>query len=120
MVGDDDEAGQRARREVRTAGELAAPDLADVETVAVLRKRWLTGTISDDRFETAVRDLQDLPVERYPALQFLRRAFGLRANMTAYDAMYVALAESLDCELWTADARLAKASGPRCTIRVLK
>jgi predicted nucleic acid-binding protein len=119
VVGDDGPDGQRARREVRAAGDLAAPDLADVETVAVLRRRWLAGTIPDDRFAAAVRDLEDLDLDRYPALRFMRRAWELRANVTPYDAAYVALAEILGCELWTADQRLAKAPGPACAIRVL-
>lgn len=119
VIGDDGPDGQRARREVRAAGDLAAPDLVDPETVAVLRKRWLAGTIPDDRFAAAVRDLEDLDLDRYPALRFMRRAWELRANVTPYDAAYVALAEILGCELWTADQRLAKAPGPACTIRVL-
>lgn len=119
VVGDDGPDGQRARQEVRAAGDLAAPDLADVETVAVLRKRWLAGAIPDGRFAVAVRDLEDLDLDRYPALRFMRRAWELRANVTPYEATYVALAEVLGCELWTADQRLAKAPGPACTIRVL-
>ncbi|HUK70845.1 MAG TPA: type II toxin-antitoxin system VapC family toxin [Streptosporangiaceae bacterium] len=119
VIGDDGPDGQRARREVRAAVDLAAPDLVDPETVAVLRKRWLAGTIPDDRFAAAVRDLEDLDLDRYPALRFMRRAWELRANVTPYDAAYVALAEVLGCELWTADQRLAKAPGPQCTIRVL-
>jgi predicted nucleic acid-binding protein len=118
-IGDDGPDGQRARREVRAAGDLAAPDLVDPETVAVLRKRWLAGTIPDDRFAAAVRDLEDLDLDRYPALRFMRPAWELRANVTPYDATYVALAEVLGCELWTADQRFAKAPGPACTIRVL-
>jgi predicted nucleic acid-binding protein len=43
----------------------------------------------------------------------------LRANVTAYDSAYVALAETLECVLVTADQRLAKAAGPRCAFRVL-
>jgi predicted nucleic acid-binding protein len=50
----------------------------------------------------------------------MRRAYELRANVTAYDSAYVALAETLGCELLTADGRLANAPGPRCTIRVLR
>ena len=57
VVGDDGAEGRRARGEVRTAGELAAPDLVDVETVAVLRKRWLARTISDQCFAAAIADL---------------------------------------------------------------
>ena len=49
----------------------------------------------------------------------MHRAFELRSNVTPYDACYVALAEALESELVTADRRLANASGPRCTIRVI-
>ncbi len=117
VIGDD---GHRSRQEFRTADGVAAPDLVDVETTAVLRKRWLTGSITDQRFADAVTDLQDLDFDRYPTLQFMARVCHLRANVSAYDAAYVALAEELGCELLTADARLAKAAGPRCAIRVLR
>lgn len=120
VVSDDGADGHRVRLEVRAAGDLAAPDLVDVETMAVLRKRWIAGSISDARFAAAVEDLAALEVDRYPALRFLRRAFELRASVTAYDAVYVALAEVLGCELWTADRRLASAPGTRCSFRVLR
>ncbi len=119
VVGDDGADGRLARRELRAAGNLAAPDLVDVETVAVLRKRWLAGSISDERFATAVSDLGDIDLDRYPVLRFMRRTWELRANVTPYNAAYIALAEVLNCELWTADQRLAKAPGPACAIRVL-
>ncbi len=98
---------------------MSAPDLVDVETVAVLRKRWLAAAITARRFSSAIDDLADLPLERYPTLPFMRRAYELRTNVTTYDAAYVALAEGLSCALITADARLARASGPRCEIKVL-
>jgi len=120
VVGDDGNDGQKARWEFRSAGDIAAPELVDVETVAVLRKRWIAGTVSDSRFASAVDDLGQLDLDRYPALRFMRRAYELRANVTVYDAVYVALAEVLGCELLTADRRLANASGPRCAIRVLR
>ncbi len=120
VVGDDGSDGQRARLEFRNAGDVAAPALADIETVAVLRKRWIAGTVSDQRFAAAVDDLEQLDIDRYPALRFMRRAYELRANVTVYDSAYVALAEALSCELLTADQRLANASGPRCAIRVLQ
>ena len=120
VVGDDGSDGRRARQEFRSAGDVVAPDLVDVETVAVLRKRWLAGTVSDRRFAAAVEDLGQLDLDRYPTLPFMRRAYELRANVTAYDSAYVALAETLGCELLTGDGRLANASGPRCAIRVLQ
>jgi predicted nucleic acid-binding protein len=119
VVGDDGNDGRRARQEFRNAGDVAVPDLVDVETVAVLRKRWIAGTVSDRRFAYAVEDLEQLDLDRYPTLPFMRRAYELRANVTAYDSAYVALAEVLGCELLTADERLAKAPGPQCAIRVL-
>ena len=120
IVGDDGTDGRRARREVRSAGDVSAPDLVDVETVAVLRKRWMAGTISERRFAAAIADLELLAIDRYPTLPLLRRAYELRANVTAYDATYEALAETLGCELLTADQRLVNAPGPRCVIRLLR
>ncbi|MGB7982317.1 MAG: type II toxin-antitoxin system VapC family toxin [Candidatus Nanopelagicales bacterium] len=118
-LGDDSDDGHAARDALRAAGDLAAPDLIDVDTVTVLRKRWLAHTLSTQRFDAAVTDLQRLDFSRVPTLRLIRRAYELRANVTAYDATYVALAEALGCELLTADQRLAHATGPRCEIRVL-
>lgn len=118
-LADDAEDGRVARAALRNAGELTAPDLIDVETVAVLRKAWLARTLADERFDTAVTDLRGWDFDRVPALRLVRRAYELRANVSAYDAVYVALAEALDCELLTADRRLAGATGPQCRIRVV-
>jgi predicted nucleic acid-binding protein len=60
-----------------------------------------------------------MPLARFPTLGLMRRAFELRANVTAYDTCYVALAEALDWPLCTVDRRLADASGPRCTMRLV-
>jgi predicted nucleic acid-binding protein len=119
VIGDDESAGRSARARLDVAGEVSAPDLIDVETVSVLRRRWLAGNLSDSRFQDAVVDLRALPITRYPVGPFMIRAFELRANVTAYDACYVALAETLRCPLLTADARLASAPTITCTVEVL-
>ena len=119
-IADDQRDGAQAREVLRHVGALAAPDLIDIETMAVLRKRWLAHTLSDDRLSNAVEDLHALALERYPALPLTRRIAELRANVSAYDAAYVALAEVLDCEFVTADQRLAAATGPRCLITLLR
>jgi predicted nucleic acid-binding protein len=119
-LADDEDDGSTARAELRAAGDFAAPDLIDVETVSVLRKRWLRRTLTEARFATALTHLQQLDFERVPTLRLVGRAFELRANVSAYDSCYVALAEGLSCELITVDARLAAAAGPRCPIRVLR
>lgn len=118
-IADDGVAGGRARRRLVEADRLAAPDLVDVETVSVLRRRWLAGALPARRFSDAVDDLADLDLWRVPALPLLRRAYELRANVTPYDATYVALAEALDATLVTGDGRLARAPGLRCPVEVL-
>jgi len=85
----------------------------------VFRKRWMAGDLSRNRFSTAIDDLSDLEVARYPSLPLMRRAFDLRHNVTVYDAVYVALAERLDCVLVTADQRLASAPGVNCPVEAL-
>lgn len=118
IVGDDSHVGKAARARLAAAGSAAAPDLVDVETVAVLRKRWIAKDISDGRFKSAVDDLLALPIVRYPTRPLMVRAYELRANVTAYDSTYVALAEALQCILLTADARLARAPAIACQVEV--
>ena len=45
--------------------------------------------------------------------------YELRADVSPYYALYVALAEALDAELVTADRRLAAAPGLRCRVRLM-
>jgi predicted nucleic acid-binding protein len=118
-LADDGVDGRLARSRLTTGDDLAGPDLLDVETVAVLRKRWIAGDLSQRRFSIAIGDLEELDLARYPTLPLMRRAFELRDNVTPYDAVYVALAERLGCPLLTADQRLASAPGIACTVEVL-
>lgn len=118
VVGDDGEVGDAARARLAVAGTASVPDLADVETVAVLRKRWLAGELTDRRFRAAVDDLLALPLVRFPVGSLMVRAYDLRANVTAYDACYVALAEALNCPLVTADVRLARTVASVCTVEL--
>ena len=120
VVGDDEAAGQLARARFAAASAASAPELVDVETVSVLRRRWLAGDLSDERFRGAVDDLLALPITRFPVGPLMVRAFELRANITAYDACYVALAEALDCPLITSDRRLANAPMTTCATEVLQ
>jgi predicted nucleic acid-binding protein len=113
-------AGVIARSVLREESDIAAPDLIDVETVSALRGHWLASRITDRLFRTATDDLVLLPIVRHPARPFLARSYELRANVTSYDALYVALAEALGCALVTGDARLAAAPGPTCETRLLQ
>lgn len=98
---------------------LHAPHLLDVEVAQVLRRYATSGEIDAERGRAALADLADLPLCRYPHDVFLPRLWDLRDNLTAYDAIYVALAEALDAPLITRDRRLAGAAGHRARIELV-
>lgn len=95
--------------------DLAAPHLLPVETANILRRASLAGEISADVASLAHGDLLELRVALYPYAPFANRVWELRTNLTAYDAWYVAVAESLGAPLATLDARLRSAPGIRCS-----
>ena len=119
LIGDDGDAGRAARAVLLRSGAGSIPDLADVEAAAALRKIWLGGAITTERFEAAIEALIDLPLDRYPSIALMKRAFELRDNVTPYDATYVALAEALDCPVVTLVGRLSRAPGIRCRVVML-
>lgn len=101
------------------AETIQVPHLLSIEVAQVLRRLVAAGDIRPNRAVDALDDLADLDAERYPHEPFLVRMFALRANLTAYDAAYVALAEALDAPLVTFDQRLARAPGNRATVELL-
>jgi predicted nucleic acid-binding protein len=116
-----DEGGPGAlARERLVSSDVHVPELADVEVLSVVRRRVLGGRLTAARGAEALQDWSDLAVERYPHLPLLGRAWQLRDAVSAYDAQYVALAELLDSPLVTADARLSRAPGLRCTVDLLR
>lgn len=95
---------------------LHAPHLLDCEVAQVLRRYASAGEIAPARGREALLDLADFPLSRYPHDFLLPRIWELRHNLTAYDAVYVALAEVLDAPLLTRDRRLADAAGHRAQV----
>lgn len=108
-----------ARRLFAEDQTLHAPHLLDVEVAQVLRRYALARDLDPDRGLQALEDLADFPLTRYPHDLFLPRIWELRRNMTAYDAVYVALAETLAAPLVTRDARLASAAGRYAQIELI-
>jgi len=101
-------------------GELAAPDLVIFETLAVLRRENLGGRVSGGRAGAAVEDLGDLAVELFPSVIVRWRVWELRNNLTAADAIFVALAEQLGEPLATKDAALAAAAEDHTGVGVIR
>jgi predicted nucleic acid-binding protein len=98
---------------------LHAPHLIDVEVAQVIRRYAAGGEIDAERGRSALDDLADLRMQRYPHEVLLPRVWALRHNFTAYDAVYVALAEALDAVLLTRDHRLADAAGHRARVALV-
>ena len=98
---------------------LFAPHLLDLEVSQALRRYCNSGEMDVARGKEALEDLQDLPINRYPHDVFLPRIWELRHNMTAYDAVYVALAETLPAPLLTRDAHLASVPGHEAFIELI-
>ena len=102
-----------------TGETLHAPHLLDVEVAQVLRRYALAGEVDAERCRAALNDLADLSLTHYPHDFLMRRVWDLRANLSAYDAVYVALAEALEAPLLTRDRRLANAPGHDARVEVV-
>jgi predicted nucleic acid-binding protein len=91
--------------------EAVAPELIDVEVLAVLRRECLAGRLDETRALEALADLEAWPMERLRHRDLLHGAWKLRGHLTAYDAMYVQAAKLRGTALITADGPLACAPG---------
>jgi predicted nucleic acid-binding protein len=95
------------------------PEILYLEVVHVLRRRLRQGELDVDLAMQALENLILLPTVRHSHHPFLPRIWMLRDKLTAYDAMYVALAETLKAPLLTCDLKLAAAPGHNARIEVV-
>jgi len=102
-----------------THERMHAPHLIDIEVTQTLRRLTLGKNLTVKRAEEALVDFSMLAVERHEHRSLMNRVWELREGLTAYDAVYVALAEALDAPLLTCDARLSRAHGHRARITVV-
>lgn len=115
----DEEPGGPVRMRLMTHASVASPALIDLEFTSVLRGLVTKQSINVRQAERALAEFMQAPIQRYAHLALLDRIWRLRANLTAYDASYIALAELLGADLLTIDRRLAAVPGIRCHVEVL-
>lgn len=116
FVGFLDPAGSGAV-DVHLAGDphWVVPEHFVIEVIQALRGLWFRGSITESELDAALVTLGAAHLDVWPTSPLLPRIRELMSNVSAYDAAYVALAEELAAPLLTADLRLTRASGARCT-----
>jgi predicted nucleic acid-binding protein len=110
--------GVAVRRRLAGTESLAAPGLLDYEMVSALFGMRRGGKLTERETAKAIADYQLLPLVRHETLILWRRVRELHHNLSAYDAQYVALAETLGLPLITSDARIARGDVAKCTVEV--
>lgn len=108
--------GDGPARRALADGQIHVPHLIDSEVASALGRRVAATDIQVGAGWAALDTWRRLGMTRYPVFPLLDRVWALRENLSAYDATYVALAESLGCALVTADARLCRAPGIGCSV----
>lgn len=98
--------------------DLSAPHLVDVEVLSGLGRLVVTGELGEDRANDARTDFAAMAILRYPHPALSDRAWELRNNLSASDAVFVALAEVLDVPLITCDQQMGAAPGHRAAVEV--
>ena len=106
------------RARLRQEAYVDAPALIDLEFLSALRGLLMTKRVSRARAEDSLERFLRAPIDRHWHSPLAWRAWELRANITPYDASYIALAERLGSTLFTVDRRLARAPGIRCAIEL--
>jgi len=99
-------------RQIRA--RIVVPALWRYEVLSGLRKAMSAGLLSEERARLSIGQLGALAFEEL-ALSWKASALvldwaGRIGQVVAYDAVYLALAEQLGAELWTADRRLVQAA----------
>jgi predicted nucleic acid-binding protein len=111
--------GARVAQRVFAVRRRHAPHLLDIEVVSALRRFVLGKQLPVAAAQSAIDDLAAFPMRRHGHGPLLARVFELRHNLSAYDALYLALAEGLDATLVTCDEALANVPGARAAVELI-
>lgn len=102
------------RAVVAAATAVAAPAHLDAEVLSALARLQRAGQLA--RPNERIEALAAFGARRWPIRPLLVPAWSMLAQIAARDALYVALAASLDATLVTTDARLRRAASSRVPV----
>ncbi len=108
-----------AARKLLTGVSVVVPEGTDGAVCAVLARLVEAERLSERRAEQAVTDLRDLPLDRVPQAPFLARAWALRTQLTAAQAITAAVAEAYGIPLVTAETAYARVEGLSCRVELV-
>jgi predicted nucleic acid-binding protein len=103
-----------------SAAPAAAPDVLVFEVLSTVRRTAFRNLVSEQRATAAIRDLGDLRLELTASIKLRERAWDLRHNLSAADALFVALAERLGEPLATRDRRMAAAAREHAGVETIE
>jgi predicted nucleic acid-binding protein len=114
-----DDRGRKARSVLGRDVEWAAPEHWKAEVFSVIRGLALGNKIKETQAVWAIERLPHLSIDHVSLDDLLPRMWQLRANISGYDAAYVALAESRNLTLVTSDGRLAQGATSYCRVELV-
>ena len=110
-----DEATSLKRSWAEQGVTLTAPYFMPAEVTNALHRRVVRGQLTVQAGTNLLDSLLNMKIHLYETSRLHHRALELASQLNqgaAYDSHYIALAETLACDLWTADQRLQRTASP--------
>lgn len=99
-------------------GTIAAPEVIDAEVFKVIRGLNLRGELTTEQATAVMQTVQEAPIVRFSHRGLLPRAWAIRHSLSAFDSLYVALAEQLDVPLITCDEKMTGSNSHQARFEV--
>jgi predicted nucleic acid-binding protein len=112
------QAGEAIADRLAREESVNAPYVLDGEIISALLGLMRGQKVTERQADAAVSNYRAFPIDRHDVLPLWSRIKILYANLSAYDAQYVALAEALSVPLVTADARIKRSRAAECSVEV--
>lgn len=121
LVADDEPRRFAVAARLSSGDAMHAPGHFDAEVISALRGIARRNAVVRQNAPKLLTRLYKMPIRRERLSEAaMQRVWGLRENMTPYDAGYVALAEQLGASLVTCDAKFVAPPGIACTIELIR